>query len=148
MVLNSQGLCPACQILDITTLLQLPLPFPNYLITHYTTFTLVHLPFFPFALCTLYITVSCTLYTVYFTHVHCIQYTLHSILYTVYCILCIIVYLYTSFDLLPRAWVPGGLSRVAWAASPGLLGGSLGGVSGPKSAGRSLPNPLGFRIEI
>ena len=44
--------------------------------------------------------------------------------------------------------MPGGLSRVAWAASPGLLGGSLGGVSGPKSAGRSLPNPLGFRIKF
>ena len=44
--------------------------------------------------------------------------------------------------------MPGSLSRGAWAASLGSLGRLPGGGPGPKSAGRSLPNPLGFRIEI
>ena len=105
---NSQGLCPACQIPDITTLFQLP--SPSYPITHYTILptTLFQLPDDPlhsilytvhctqytsthdttlaqYTLYTLHMyTVYCTLYTVYFTHVHCI-------LYNVYCILCIIV---------------------------------------------------------
>ena len=53
--------------------------------------------------------------------------------------------MYTS---IPRAWVPGGGSRAAWAPSQGSWGASLGGVPGPKSASQSLAGPLGFRIEI
>ena len=55
--------------------------------------------------------------------------------------------MYSSFDLLPRAWVPGGRSRVAWPPSPGLLGRLQGGGT-LKSAGRSVLSPLGFRIKI
>ena len=87
-----------------------------------------------------FITVSCTLYTVYFTHVHCIQCTLHSILYTLYtCILLLIFY--RAHGCLGAAPVSlGPPPQGSWGASRG--GGAL------KSAGRSLPNPLGFRIEI
>ena len=56
--------------------------------------------------------------------------------------------MYTSFDLLPRAWVPGGRSCVAWPHSPGLLGRLQGGAGALKSAPRSVASPLGFRIEI
>ena len=44
--------------------------------------------------------------------------------------------------------MPGGRSRAVWAPSQGPWGASLGGGSGLKSAGRSLADPLGFRIKI
>ena len=56
--------------------------------------------------------------------------------------------MHTSFDFLPRTWVPGGRSRVAWPPSPGLLGRLQGGGGTPKSETQSVVSLLGFRIEI
>ena len=138
---NSQGLCPVCQILDIIPSSHFPLLYPVYCILyplHTRHYTLFPLPFVPCIQHTLipWYPVYCTLYTVP-------MYTVYCIMYTVY-----FVYLYncTSFDVLPRTWVPGGRSRVAWPPSPGLLGRLPGGGSGPKSETQSLSSPLGFRI--
>ena len=56
--------------------------------------------------------------------------------------------MYTSFDLLARAWVPGGRSRAAWALSPGPLGRLPGGGFDPMCEGQTVAGPLGFRIEF
>ena len=45
-----------------------------------------------------------------------------------------------------RAWVPGGLSRGAWAPSLGSLGRLPGGGPDPNSEAQNVLSPLGFRI--
>ena len=57
--------------------------------------------------------------------------------------------LLSSFDFFmfrTRAWVPGGLSRGAWAPSLGSLGRLPGGGSRPNVLGPELGEPSGFRI--
>ena len=52
------------------------------------------------------------------------------------------------YVLLACTCVPGGLSRAAWAPSPGPQGRLPGGVFDQLSESQTLPSPLGFRIKI
>ena len=56
--------------------------------------------------------------------------------------------MYTSFDFLPRVWVPGSRSRAVWAPSQSPWGASLGGVPAPKSASRSVASAHGTFLKI